>query len=162
MTLQEVEMSRPDANGASPRTGSTEGVDGKLSDLKRPDCKPEISRDVVPHNRLPPRRDAVSHAQSCAAGFPGASALPSGGLLEHCLWLAGVVVIHAMWGLYPVVARWLQTVPAEPLPALRLTFCELLFLVLQRHWHVLVDRHGRKCQRRSIGSIVRYEAADPT
>lgn len=27
-----------------------------------------------------------------------------------------------MWGIYPVVARWLQTQPAEPLPSLRLTF----------------------------------------
>lgn len=52
----------------------------------------------------------------------GVTAVPRDSLIVRAWWLSCIVVIHAAWGLYPVVARWLQTAPAEPLPALRLTF----------------------------------------
>eukprot|EP00208_Stichococcus_sp_RCC1054_P004145 CAMPEP_0206137062 /NCGR_PEP_ID=MMETSP1473-20131121/2239_1 /ASSEMBLY_ACC=CAM_ASM_001109 /TAXON_ID=1461547 /ORGANISM="Stichococcus sp, Strain RCC1054" /LENGTH=397 /DNA_ID=CAMNT_0053529957 /DNA_START=235 /DNA_END=1428 /DNA_ORIENTATION=+ len=73
--------------------------------------------------REPLQRGQLSDEE--AIRLPTGSCAGAGGsdsLLVHVWWMFCNVAIHAMWGFYPVAARWLQTRPEDPLPPLRLTF----------------------------------------
>lgn len=68
-------------------------------------------------------------------------------LLVRLFWLFAIVVVHAMWGIYPVVARWLQTQPADPLPSLRLTFYINAFACLALATFVTLPRLALQSRR---------------
>lgn len=89
-----------------------------------------------------------------------AAAAPQDSLLVRAWWLSWIVIIHAMWGLYPVVARWLQTQPAETLPALRLTFYINAFACVTLATFVSLPRALLRRQR-GAGSALTSDETKP-
>lgn len=90
---------------------------------------------------------------------PGATAAAQP-LLIRVWWLSLLVLVHVAWGVYPVVARWLQTRPAEPLPAIRLTFYINLVACISLAACVSAPRLAVRSMRKA--SAARHEQLAPS